>query len=578
MEKYPKKLLAVLLAITLGPATVLGWVGWRMLSQERSLQRQRLEERLREAAARIAAAEPRGSVSLRLTEAPVSRADFHIAEHLEYQAGQLQAAAALYRAAGDNPEALVRLARVSRRLGRTAEAMDAYARLESLGEAPVDGRPAGYVGIEGRCTLLAGLHRQDQLRQCGSSLRSALSSGRWPIAQPGWEFLWRQAQDWDPADPRQFESVLKASAWLWEQRATSPRGRRFLLVDSTPVWIEWQTRGTIIEAEVACPSDIETALSAVAGELRWSLVGDDGRLVLGRPITAEAPHAARFPAITHLPWTVYASTGAAETEPVVAFRVFGALFGLTLVVIVTGVFFIIRAAARELAVSRLQSDFVAAVSHEFRTPLSSLRQIAEMLAAGRVPDGEARERSYGILVRQTQHLHRLVESLLDFGRLEAGVTRYSFEVLDVTQLVRGCVAVFTEQHGPEWQIELDISETVESVRADREAIQRSISNLLDNAVKYSGGSRRIGVSVSQTGAMVAIRVRDEGIGIPLEEQGRIFQKFVRGRESKERGIRGTGLGLAMVRHIIEAHGGFVNVESAPGAGSTFSLMIPRERA
>ena len=244
-----------------------------------------------------------------------------------------------------------------------------------------------------------------------------------------------------------------------------------------------------------------------------------------------------------------------------------------------GLVIITRSVVRDLAVARLQSDFVSAVSHEFRTPLTSLRQLTEVLLDGRVAAEDRRETYYRALARQTDRLHRLVESLLDFGRMEAGTSPYRLEPLDACALVRSVVEEFRAGRGREGLPRGAAGGQPPGVRrrrlpADREALTHALWNLLDNAVKYSPECRTVWVDVERTGiAAWPIRVRDRGLGVPRHEHADIFERFVRGADAKAHGIKGTGIGLAMVRHIVSAHGGDVGVESVPGEGSTFTIAL-----
>jgi signal transduction histidine kinase len=191
-------------------------------------------------------------------------------------------------------------------------------------------------------------------------------------------------------------------------------------------------------------------------------------------------------------------------------------------IVIGGTAVIARAAARELALARLQSDFVAAVSHEFRTPLTSLRQIGEVLHDGRVPD-DRREGYYDALMRQTDRLHHLVETLLDFGRMEAGRSPYRREPLDLSALVRDVVDQFNRKVGSRgYTVELDGVERSVSVLADSQALTNALWNLLDNAVKYSPDCQTVWVTVHHGGDMAEISVRDQGIGVPSAEQRGIF--------------------------------------------------------
>jgi signal transduction histidine kinase len=244
------------------------------------------------------------------------------------------------------------------------------------------------------------------------------------------------------------------------------------------------------------------------------------------------------------------------------------------ILMIAASYLITRAVSRELAVARLQSDFVSAVSHEFRTPLTSMRQFTEMLVEDDSLPAEERRAFYRAQERATRRLSRLVESLLDFGRMEAGARPYRLEPLDAAQLVGTVVEEFRQETALNgFAIECAAPESGAPIQADRDALAQALWNLLDNAVKYSGDSRTVRVEV-EAGSVVAIRARDEGIGIPPSEQQQIFRKFARGSSAEVQGVKGTGIGLAMVRHIVDAHGGSVKVQSEPGTGSTFMIELP----
>jgi len=194
-----------------------------------------------------------------------------------------------------------------------------------------------------------------------------------------------------------------------------------------------------------------------------------------------------------------------------------------------------------------------------------------------VASEERRARYYEILERESARLHRLVEGLLDFGRMQAGALEFSWERVTPSDLVRSVVTEFeTELSDSGYHIKMTTGAARTVVRADPEALGRAVWNLLDNAVKYSPDCKTISVSVSQVDGNVAIAVRDEGVGIPPAERGVIFEKFVRGTSSDGRGTKGTGIGLSMVKHIVDAHGGEVRVESEVGQGSTFTILLPVE--
>jgi len=256
------------------------------------------------------------------------------------------------------------------------------------------------------------------------------------------------------------------------------------------------------------------------------------------------------------------------------------LFGMgaTAVLVLAAGYAIVRSVTRELEVARLQADFVSAVSHEFRTPLASLRQLSELLAEDRVPNDERRREYYQALRRESERLHRLVENILDFGRMEAGAREYRLETLDARALVRDVAEEFSQEAKARgYDVEIQVEESLPPLRADSEALGRAIWNLLDNAVKYSPDCKTVWVEASRVSDRVAIRVRDHGLGIAPGERARVFDKFYRTASAKAAGAKGTGLGLAMVGHIVAAHGGKLHVESEPDAGSTFTILLPFER-
>ncbi len=229
--------------------------------------------------------------------------------------------------------------------------------------------------------------------------------------------------------------------------------------------------------------------------------------------------------------------------------------------------------------AQLQSDFVAAVSHEFRTPLTSLRQLTEILVDERVAD-DNRRRAY------TAPWHVRPIACTGWWRacwISAASRQvdlpYRLEPLDACALVRTVVEEFEREHtGRGIRVDLDINGDAWPVAGNRAALTNALWNLLDNAVKYSPEKRAVSVTVNRENGRLLIRVRDEGIGIPVAEHRAIFEKFVRGSRAKADGFTGTGIGLSIVHQIVKAHGGAVQVESAPGHGSTFAVSLPLRAA
>ncbi len=247
-------------------------------------------------------------------------------------------------------------------------------------------------------------------------------------------------------------------------------------------------------------------------------------------------------------------------------------------VLLGGIGMTLRMASRELKLSMMKNDFVSNVSHELRTPLSSIRVFGEFMRRGRVSE-QAKIREYGEYIEsESRRLTQLINNILDFSRIESGRRVYSFDEADIEEVVTSALATcnvrlrsrgFTiEFHSPEEPLPL--------LRIDAGAIDRAVCNLLDNAAKYSGEGREIGVTLERIDSNMVISVEDQGIGISREEQQRIFDRFHRVSTGLVHDVKGSGLGLSIVQHILQAHGGTVTVQSELGKGSVFSLILPIE--
>jgi signal transduction histidine kinase len=234
-----------------------------------------------------------------------------------------------------------------------------------------------------------------------------------------------------------------------------------------------------------------------------------------------------------------------------------------------------RNVTRELALAKLKSDFVSNVSHELRTPLALIRLYAETLELGRLSNPRKQQEYYEIIRKESERLTSLINNILDFSRIESGKKEYSFRETDVADLVRSTLDSYRfeiEQNG--FQFEQKIDNNLPQLHVDREAIARSLLNLVNNAVKYSVTEKYLGVHLYRHTGGVNLEVVDHGIGIPAKEQPKIFEKFYRVGDPLVHNTKGSGLGLSLVRHIVQAHGGEVVVESVPGQGSKFIITLP----
>ena len=192
-----------------------------------------------------------------------------------------------------------------------------------------------------------------------------------------------------------------------------------------------------------------------------------------------------------------------------------------------------------------------------------------------MPSETRRQEYYEGLRRASERLYRLVETLLDFGRMQAGVQQYRFELVEMGSFFREVVEDFAQEAGERgYQVDIAQEPHLPPVHADHEALARALWNLLDNAVKYSPQNKTVWAKATCENGRVAVSVSDKGLGIAPHEQKSIFKKFVRAASAEVAGARGTGLGLTMVEHIVTAHGGQVHVDSEPGIGSTFTILLP----
>jgi signal transduction histidine kinase len=254
-------------------------------------------------------------------------------------------------------------------------------------------------------------------------------------------------------------------------------------------------------------------------------------------------------------------------------RIYVGSIALVLLVLSAGVVLLLRDVSREARTNRARAELVSSVSHELKTPITLVRLYSETLLRNPAFGDDERLGFYRIIARESTRLGRLIDQVLTVARVDRGAQVYHFEEGDLAPVVAGVVDDYREylEHAG-YRLIHALPESVPPVRFDGAAISQALLNLLDNAVKYSGQSKEIGVRMSVSGGEIAIEVEDHGIGIEPADQGQVFERFYRVANSTGKG--GYGLGLFLVRHIMEAHGGRAEVQSEPGRGSRFRLILP----
>ncbi len=243
-------------------------------------------------------------------------------------------------------------------------------------------------------------------------------------------------------------------------------------------------------------------------------------------------------------------------------------------VLILSAWVVYRNIKREMELSRLKSDFVSNVSHELKTPLSLIRMFAETLEMGRARSERKKKEYYHIIRQETERLTHLVNNLLNFSRMEAGKKQYQLEMANLNTVVEKVLKnyrVHLQEQG--FDVSLRLSEDLPETAVDAESISEALLNLLDNAVKYSNSRKFIAIKTGVDQGDLFLEVEDHGIGIAPEQHDKIFDKFYRVSTGLVHNTKGSGLGLTLVRHIMEAHGGDVIVKSRPGEGSCFRLVF-----
>ncbi len=364
---------------------------------------------------------------------------------------------------------------------------------------------------------------------------------------------------------RHLHTAYRGQSYLVSHWQNERSGRRYLVV-------VWHDVPRIVH-------DLFPALYTDIQQSRVNVSDGDGRIVFGKPLARTGPVLGRQFETTLYKWSVNVSMASGEelAQAVQRRRVLEmVLVALSSLVVISGLIVIVVAAAQERKLANLKSDFVANVSHELKTPLSLVRMFSELLQSGRVENDEKRRQYLQIIVGESERLASLIENVLDFAKVERGRQAYHFAESNlgevVTRAVDACRLRAERDHV---ELALELAPNLPPVRVDERAIEIAVINLVDNAMKYAPEGGRVGVTVGVTPGSLEIRVLDQGPGIAPEDRKRIFDRFVRVKATEGKQVRGSGIGLALVKHIAEAHGGKAWVEANTPRGSVFVLSVTR---
>jgi signal transduction histidine kinase len=561
-----------------------------------------------------------GAAANPLDRLPVLAAAIGEAEAAEFVAGHLDRALAMYRQALESATSdaarglvLMRIGRTLFKLRRVEEGIAAYRTVLDLSPAAVDphGRPYAVNALLEIADGLDALGRSAEKAGYQRQLLQLVVDHPWD-SEEGYGYYLARALESAPPPPgalrtRTSELTRAAVTIQWIHHEVRPHvvigvndrsrtGRTAARVvvprDDQPVLI-----GHLLLPEIA-GSRSATVLgyrirsdhvggAMLADVLKTVDLGDEVRIELvgaqGRPASPMAQSGHTPMALADLDavlpgWSVglFDRDGRSLDQLVRRERwVSGSLIVGMVVVLIAGVTVTMRASAREAELSRLKTEFVSNVSHELKTPLALIRMFGETLESGLVTDEAKRQEFYAIIRRESDRLTHLINNVLDVARIDAGTKQYTLAETDVVALAGEAVDAyrpFLERLG--FSVETALPESPVFVPLDRDAIAQALVNLFQNAIKYSGEEKKVSVSVGVCDSLVRVSVADRGVGIRAEDLPRIFEKHYRATADTAAGSPGSGLGLAIVKHAVEAHGGRVEVESTPGHGSTFTLVVP----
>jgi signal transduction histidine kinase/tetratricopeptide (TPR) repeat protein len=545
---------------------------------------------------------PPGALPYNLAGAPAPQAIssrppplFAEAESLEIGRKDYERAIRAYRRLLDSSDAglrqlvLQRLARTLRKAGRPEEAAAAYRDLQRLDTVWIGGLPSDLIARSEICSLASEQGNAPELGTKALALYRDLVAGKWLLDKPRYlfysdrsRFWWRESQGVEAEfnDLRMTEERKLALLRAVEEFLGEPE--RMLFKEAGAHLAFWQKdplAAVVLSASFLGSNWWPQVVSAEAEDIDAALFSPDGRALFGSPPAENPPFAVMYDfrageaswllqVWPRRPAAIDAEIRQRQTLSLTMLVFVGAL-------LLFGGYITIRIMRREMEIARLRADFVSTVSHEFRSPLTGIRHLAEMLLEGRVTAPEKQRGYFRMIVQESDRLARLIENILDFSRMEEGGREYRFEPLNPTPWLRKLAADFgSEIAASGVVVEANIPDGLPPISADSQALGSAVRNLLDNAVKYSPGEKTVWLDAEAEDAAIRIAVRDRGVGISEQDQKHIFDRFYRADGDISKKVKGAGLGLSLVQHIVAAHDGTVECRSRIGEGSIFTIRLP----
>ena len=475
-----------------------------------------------------------------------------------------------------------RLARLHFKQGNWDDALARYQALAAWPRAAIHGVPADLIARFGICSIRAARGTADLADQA-TALYRELVEGRWPLEQPRYLHYADTVRAWAASSgerPALHAMVAADEAKRALARAANDTSVNGFITVASAINETSSARLILSEAWLREHRWPKLIAERTEPDLAVTVVLAGGDVLYGHKPAADAsgPTGEQTIEAAGRQWRLLvrpADPDAASVELTRRRNTYVALLGGALALLVFGTYATARVIRRELEIARMKSDFVSTVSHEFRSPLTGIRQLGEMLMRGRVPSEARRQEYYERITRESERLARVVDNLLDFARMEEGRKTYRLEPIETTAWLRDVAHAFDAQAVANGhRLVARIPDALPAIVADRNALTTAVDNLLDNAVKYSPDADTVWFEAECDTRSLAIRVRDRGAGIEVHERERVFERFYRGSGDLTRQVKGTGLGLSLVAHIVNAHGGRIDVDSELGVGSTFTLHLP----